>query len=100
MATAASPTARIQAIMTPRAHFAARRRSMMDEPKATEQRIEELEIRLALQDDLLDELNAIIARQQLQIDQLASELRMLQQNQASPDQQSPRSLFDEIPPHY
>ncbi|WP_373973717.1 SlyX family protein [Chitinibacter sp. SCUT-21] len=65
-----------------------------------EQRITELEIRLALQDDLLDELNQIISRQQLQIDQLSAALHALQQTQASPDQQTPRSLFDEIPPHY
>ncbi|WP_157670203.1 SlyX family protein [Chitinibacter sp. FCG-7] len=65
-----------------------------------DERITELEIRLALQDDLLDELNQIISRQQLQIDQLAAALQALQQNQAVPDQQAPRSLFDEIPPHY
>ncbi|QLI81635.1 SlyX family protein [Chitinibacter fontanus] len=66
----------------------------------SEQRITELEIRLALQDDLLDELNQIVSRQQLQIDQLSAALLALQQNQAAPDQQTPRSLFDEIPPHY
>jgi SlyX protein len=66
----------------------------------SEQRITELEIRLALQDDLLDELNQIVSRQQLQIDQLSAALIALQQNQTTPDQQAPRSLFDEIPPHY
>lgn len=71
----------------------------MNEPMH-EQRITELEIRLALQDDLLDELNQIISRQQLQIDQLGAALHALQQNQTTPDQQAPRSLFDEIPPHY
>ncbi|QLG89555.1 SlyX family protein [Chitinibacter bivalviorum] len=71
----------------------------MSEP-ISEQRLTELEIRLALQDDLLDELNQIISRQQLQIDQLGAALHALQQNQATPDQQTPRSLFDEIPPHY
>lgn len=68
--------------------------------QTSEQRITELEIRLALQDDLLDELNQIVSRQQLQIDQLSAALLALQQNQATPDQQTPRSLFDEIPPHY
>jgi SlyX protein len=62
-------------------------------------KITELEIRLALQDDMLDELNRIISRQQLQIDQLSLALRNLQQ-QGTPDPQGPRSLFDEIPPHY
>ncbi|MGL4995093.1 MAG: SlyX family protein [Deefgea sp.] len=64
-----------------------------------ESRITELEIRLALQDELLDELNQIIARQQLQIDQLRQDLRYLQERSSGPEQ-SGRSLLDEIPPHY
>lgn len=64
-----------------------------------ESRITELEIRLALQDDLLDDLNQIIARQQQQIDQLRQDIRYLQERSSAADQGT-RSLLDEIPPHY
>ncbi|QZA77264.1 SlyX family protein [Deefgea tanakiae] len=64
-----------------------------------ESRITELEIRLALQDDLLDDLNQIIARQQQQIDQLRKDLRYLQERSGG-QEQGGRSLLDEIPPHY
>lgn len=64
-----------------------------------ESRITELEIRLALQDNLLDDLNQIIARQQQQLDQIRQELRHLQER-SSGQEQTGRSLLDEIPPHY
>ena len=64
-----------------------------------ESRITELEIRLALQDDLLDDLNQIIARQQQQIDQMRQDLRYMQER-SSGQEQAGRSLLDEVPPHY
>ena len=64
-----------------------------------ESRITELEIRLALQDDLLDDLNQIIARQQQQIDQMRKDLRYMQERSSGPEQAG-RSLLDDIPPHY
>lgn len=63
-----------------------------------ENRITELEIKLALQDELLDELNRIVATQQQQMDQVVNELRWLQQQEPSGHGQ--KSLLDEIPPHY
>jgi len=64
-------------------------------------RITELEIRLALQDDLLDELNRTVARQQQQLEWLAKELRRLQEQQMAQQQQGKGpSLRDDIPPHY
>ncbi len=66
-----------------------------------ESRLTELEIKVALQDDLLDTLNLTIARQQQQIDLLQEQLRHLyrmQQAGSQPEEQ--RSLRDEIPPHY
>jgi len=63
-------------------------------------RITELEIRIALQDDLLDELNRTVARQQQQLEWLAKELRRLQEQQMSQQQGKPLSLRDELPPHY
>ncbi|MCB5196986.1 SlyX family protein [Deefgea salmonis] len=64
-----------------------------------EARITELEIRLVLQDELLDDLNQIIAQQQQQIDHLQQQMRYLQERSVGPEQ-SGRSLLDEIPPHY
>ncbi|MBY0446190.1 MAG: SlyX family protein [Burkholderiales bacterium] len=63
-----------------------------------EDRITELEIKLALQDELLEELNRIVATQQQQMDQVVNELRWLQQQEPSGPAQ--KSLFDEVPPHY
>lgn len=65
-----------------------------------ERRIEELEIKLAYSEDLLDTLNTLVFRQQQQIDLLQEQLRMLRQqfNDSLPGEQG--SLRDEIPPHY
>lgn len=66
-----------------------------------ESRLTELEIRLALQDDLLDTLNRTVAEQQLQILRLQQELRELYQHlqalEPSARQLPPQQ---EIPPHY
>ena len=65
-----------------------------------ERRIEELEVKLAYSEDLLDTLNTTVFRQQQQIDLLQEQLRMLRKqfNDSLPGEQ--RSLRDEIPPHY
>jgi len=65
-----------------------------------EDRITELEVKLAFAEDLLETLNLTVYRQQAQIDQLQQELRALRQQllQAQPAEQ--RNLLDEIPPHY
>lgn len=66
-----------------------------------ESRITELEIKLALQEELMDALNLTVARQQQQIDLLQEQLRhlyRLQQAGNLPEEQ--HSLRDDIPPHY
>ena len=72
----------------------------MDVKRDAERRIEELEVKLAYSEDLLDTLNTTVFRQQQQIDLLQEQLRMLRQqfNDSLPGEQ--RSLRDEIPPHY
>lgn len=65
-----------------------------------ESRITELEIRLALQDDLLETLNQAVAMQQQQITQLQMELRGLGQHLQGLESISKTSLADEVPPHY
>ena len=64
-----------------------------------ESRLEKIEAKLSLAEDLLEELNHTVYRQQRQIDQLLQEVNTLrQQLQAMPGEaQSPH---DEVPPHY
>lgn len=65
----------------------------------TEQRLADLEIKLSFHEDLLDQLNLTIYRQQQQLDWLQQEVRRLaQQSEGGPT--APRSLRDELPPHY
>jgi SlyX protein len=65
-----------------------------------EDRVTELEVKLAFAEDLLETLNTTVYRQQERIEQLERAVRDLRQLvlQAIPAEQ--RSLRDEIPPHY
>lgn len=65
------------------------------------QRLIDLEIKSSFTEDLVDQLNAIIIRQQQQLDALAREVSQLRQ-QSGADSGVPafRSLRDELPPHY
>ena len=68
-----------------------------------ENRIIELEIRLALQDELVGSLNDTVAKMQNTLDLQQAQLRLLynkiqQQNESAGDK--PNSLADEVPPHY
>ncbi len=65
-----------------------------------EDRINELEIKLSYTEDLLEELNRIVYRQQQQIDLLATEIRNLREQARHTEPGEARSLRDEIPPHY
>jgi SlyX protein len=70
-------------------------------PDALESRLAEIEIKLSYSEDLLEELNRTLFRQQQQIEQLQQELRALRQQQPADDgSASPRDLRDETPPHY
>lgn len=64
-----------------------------------DQRLTELEIKAAFTEDLVEELNRTIVRQQQQIDLLVRELLQLR-DQADSAQPAFRSLRDELPPHY
>ncbi len=65
-----------------------------------EARIMELEVKASYTDDLLEELNMAIYRQQQQIDALMNEVRQLRQQVPEGGQAAPRNLRDELPPHY
>lgn len=65
-----------------------------------EERITNLEIKFSLQDDLLDSLNQLVARQQQQIDRLQYELVQMAQQLRALEHSRPLSAADDIPPHY
>ncbi len=70
---------------------------------SVETRINELEAKLTLADDQLDQLNKVVFRQQEQMDRLQAQLRWLMQHVQSVEASSmleQRDLRDEIPPHY
>lgn len=65
-----------------------------------EERLAELEIKLAFTEDLVDTLNTTVFRQQEEIDRLREALRMLGEQVKTAIPAEPLSLRDEIPPHY
>jgi len=74
--------------------------SAMDPTDTTEQRLTDLEIKASFAEDLLDQLNQVIVRQQQDIDALIAEVRRLRQQAP----QEPGNRFsrasEELPPHY
>ena len=65
------------------------------------ERLTELEIKISLTEDMVEELNRTVYRQQQQIDLLQAQLRLLYtQMQTTAKPAEPRNLRDEIPPHY
>ena len=71
-----------------------------EQNNAMDERLEKIETKLSLSEDLLDELNKTIFRQQREIERLQRDVITLrEQVRASlPDER--RNLYDEIPPHY
>ena len=72
----------------------------MSDMQALEQRINELEIKASFAEDLVEELNLTIYRQQQQIDQLVLVVAELRKQQPDGGTGGARSLLDERPPHY
>lgn len=72
----------------------------MDHAHDTQQRLTDLEIKASFSEDLLDQLNQIIVRQQRQIDLLMREIADLKQSSTDGGLGAPRNLRDELPPHY
>lgn len=68
----------------------------------SEQRIIELEIKQAYQEDLIQTLNQVVADQQKQIGKLEETCKLLNDKIKSlaSAERSPTSLIDERPPHY
>ncbi len=68
-------------------------------PEPLQQRLEALEIKAAYADDLLEELNLTIYKQQQQIDRLLHLVNDLQQRMPETGAVAPGAR-DELPPHY
>ena len=66
----------------------------------SEDRITELETKLAFAEDLLETLNQTVFRQQQQIDSLQEQLRLLHQQVRDSQPDEPLTPREEIPPHY
>ena len=65
-----------------------------------ESRIVALEEKFSHQDYLVDQLNKVVALQQLVIDQLKKDVMELKISQSSSGNQGTRTLKDDVPPHY
>lgn len=65
-----------------------------------EDRITNLEIKISFTEDLIEQLNQTVYKQQQQIEFLYRELKSIKEQAGSSDQSGARNLKDEIPPHY
>lgn len=72
----------------------------MEHPNDIEQRLTALEIKASFAEDLVDELNQVIVRQQARLDALTNAVMRLQAQAPAADGAPFRSLRDELPPHY
>ena len=59
-----------------------------------------IETKLSFQEDLLDQLNSIIIKQQKDIDSLKCEFLLIQKKIASMSESTESAGIDERPPHY
>jgi SlyX protein len=67
---------------------------------AIEQRLMDLEIKASFTEDLVEQLNQTIFRQQQQLDAVIRQVSQLQQQVPDGGPGAFRSLRDELPPHY
>ena len=65
-----------------------------------DERLEKIETKLSLSEDLLETLNETVYRQQRQIEQLQREIVALREQVSASLPNEPRNLSDEVPPHY
>lgn len=65
-----------------------------------DQRLTDLEIKASFTEDLVEQLNQIIIRQQQELDALARQIGQLRDQLPEPGTGQTRSARDELPPHY
>ncbi|MFX1681241.1 SlyX family protein [Mitsuaria sp. CC2] len=71
-----------------------------EELRVLESRVTELEIKASFAEDLVDHLNAQVAKQQEQIDALVREVLQLRRQVPEGRGDGTGGLRDELPPHY
>ena len=69
-------------------------------PDIIDHRLTELEIKASFSEDVLDQLNLIIVRQQQQIEQLTREVSHLRQLSTDHSPGLARHALEDLPPHY
>ena len=72
----------------------------MSQESRVDSRITELEIKISYAEDMVDELNRTVFRQQQQIDLLVAQIKALREQIQTDAPGEQRSLRDELPPHY
>lgn len=72
----------------------------MQYPQDIEPRLIDLEIKASFQEDLLEQLNLTVFRQQQQIDLLVRDVLRLTQQVPDAGAGVPNGSRDELPPHY
>lgn len=65
-----------------------------------DQRLTELEIKVSFTEDMVEQLNQIIIRQQQDLDALARQIGSLREQLPEPGTGQVRGARDELPPHY
>lgn len=63
-------------------------------------RLTELEVKLSFTEDLVEELNRTVFRQQQQIERLQQDMRALREQLQASFPAEPRNPADDVPPHY
>ena len=72
----------------------------MEPDHAIDKRLTNLEIKASFAEDLVDHLNALVARQQDQIDLLMREFVLLRQQGPAGEPAAALNPRDDLPPHY
>jgi SlyX protein len=75
----------------------------MPQENPIESRLVDLEVKASFTDDLLDQLNLVVYRQQQQIDRLLSQVNQLRRQMPEGDANRMDGTMDarsELPPHY
>ena len=72
----------------------------MNPNDTNEQRMIDLEIKVSYQEDLMDQLNQVVVRQQQEIDWLMREVRQLRKQVPEGAGQAFSRSSEELPPHF
>ena len=72
----------------------------MQSTDAIDHRLTDLEIKASFSEDLLDQLNQVVIRQQQQIDALVREITQIRQQMPDVGSNVLSRAGDDLPPHY